>query len=75
MNDVIVKSTITEINTIFHIADVHVRNLKRHKEYKHVFRKLYSYIRKNKNANSIIYLAGDIVHSKTDISPELVSVV
>ena len=63
------------IDRIYHIADVHVRNVKRHKEYELVFKRLYSYIRKTKTPNSVIYVAGDIVHAKTDMSPELVAVV
>jgi len=63
------------INKIYHIADVHVRNVKRHKEYRQVFKKLYSYIRKTKAENDVIYVAGDIVHAKTDMSPELVDLV
>ena len=35
------------IDTIIHIADVHIRNLKRHKEYRQVFRKLYKDWRKD----------------------------
>ena len=60
------------INKIYHIADVHIRNVKRHKEYRQVFRRLYSYIKKTKTDNDLIYVAGDIVHAKTDMSPELV---
>jgi len=63
------------IDKIYHIADVHVRNVKRHKEYQLVFKRLYKYIKKTKTDNSIIYVAGDIVHAKTDMSPELVAVV
>ena len=63
------------IDKIYHIADVHVRNVKRHKEYELVFKRLYTYIRKTKTTNSVIYVAGDIVHAKTDMSPELVAVV
>ncbi len=66
---------IEKIDKIYHIADVHVRNVKRHKEYKLVFKRLYTYIKKTKTVNSLIYVAGDIVHAKTDMSPELVSVV
>lgn len=69
------SSHITSIDKIYHIADIHIRNLKRHKEYKQVFKRLYSYISTTKTKNSIIYVAGDIVHSKTDLSPELVSMV
>ena len=63
------------IDKIYHIADVHVRNVKRHKEYNLVFKRLYTYIRKTKTPNSIIYVAGDIVHAKTDMSPELINTV
>jgi DNA repair exonuclease SbcCD ATPase subunit/DNA repair exonuclease SbcCD nuclease subunit len=63
---------IKKIDKIFHIADVHIRNVNRHKEYSDVFKKLYSYIQKNKTDDSLIYVAGDIVHAKTDMSPELI---
>ena len=64
------------IDTIIHIADVHIRNLKRHKEYRQVFRKLYKDLSsRNLPKNSIIYLAGDIVHAKTEMSPELIQMV
>ncbi|WWT39521.1 AAA domain containing protein [Microcystis phage Mel-JY01] len=65
---------ITEIQNIIHVADVHIRNLKRHDEYQSVFQKLYDECRAivSENKNTIIYLAGDIVHAKTDMSPELV---
>jgi len=66
---------IDKIDKIYHIADVHVRNVKRHKEYNLVFKRLYSYIKKTRTAGSLIYVAGDIVHSKTDMSPELINVV
>jgi len=62
------------VEKILHIADVHIRNYKRHKEYKQVFRKLYKEA-KQLPKNSLIYVAGDIVHTKTDISPELVQIV
>jgi DNA repair exonuclease SbcCD ATPase subunit/DNA repair exonuclease SbcCD nuclease subunit len=61
-----------QIKKIFHIADVHIRNLKRHKEYIEVFNRLYDYIKSEKDENSIIVLAGDIVHAKTDMTPEVV---
>ena len=57
------------INKIYHIADVHVRNVKRHTEYKEVFKRLYSYIKKTKTDDDVIYVAGDIIHAKTDMSP------
>ena len=60
-----------EIKYIHHISDVHIRNLKRHAEYEQVFDKLYKKIGENRE-NSLIYVGGDIAHSKTDMSPELV---
>ena len=68
----VIDIRIDKIDKIFHVADVHIRNVNRHKEYVHVFKQLYTYIKKNRTKNSIIYLAGDIVHAKTDMSPELV---
>jgi DNA repair exonuclease SbcCD nuclease subunit len=60
------------IQKIYHIADVHIRNLKRHTEYKEVFERLYQYITDTKTDNSVIVLAGDIVHAKTDMTPEVI---
>tara|TARA_B100000035_G_scaffold224805_1_gene193296 strand:+ start:15940 stop:19062 length:3123 start_codon:yes stop_codon:yes gene_type:complete len=56
---------------IVHIADIHWRGLSRHEEYKSSFRYFFKDI-KEKNPD-IIYIGGDIVHSKTHgISPELI---
>ena len=63
-----------KVDKILHVADIHIRNFKRHKEYRQVFRKLYKEA-KLLPKNSLIYVAGDIVHTKTDISPELVQIV
>jgi DNA repair exonuclease SbcCD ATPase subunit len=60
------------IKKIYHISDIHIRNFKRHDEYRRVFQKLVDYIRSTKTDESIICVTGDIVHSKTDITPELV---
>ena len=53
-----------------HIADTHIRNLKYHKEYKEIFNKIYSDLKKEK-VDFIIH-CGDICHTKTQISPEYV---
>ena len=60
------------IKKIYHIADVHIRNLKRHKEYREVFETLYEYIKTTKTDDSVIVLCGDIVHAKTDMTPEVI---
>ena len=56
---------------IVHIADVHWRGLSRHEEYVTVFKQFFKKIKRLKP--DIIYVGGDIVHSKTQgISPELI---
>jgi DNA repair exonuclease SbcCD ATPase subunit len=62
-----------KLKKIYHIADVHIRNVKRHKEYRQVFEKMFEEIRKRGTEDSLIYLAGDIAHAKLEMSPELVS--
>lgn len=61
-----------KLKKIFHISDIHIRNVKRHKEYRDVFEKMFAEIRKRGTEDSIIYLAGDIAHTKLEMSPELV---
>lgn len=63
------------ISKIYHISDVHIRTYTRHREYKEVFERVFKYIKDTKDEDSIIVLGGDIVHSKTDLSPELVQTV
>ena len=72
-----IKSTVhlEELNKIVHISDVHIRNFKRHEEYNRVFENLYRYIKTNFKEDFLIALTGDIVHSKTDVTPELVEMV
>jgi DNA repair exonuclease SbcCD ATPase subunit len=66
----------THYNKIIHVADIHIRLYKRHQEYREVFKKLYdSLARRSDIAESVIVVAGDIVHSKTDMSPEMVEMV
>jgi DNA repair exonuclease SbcCD ATPase subunit len=60
------------LKTIYHIADVHIRNVQRHKEYRKVFETMFEEIRKRGTEDSLIYLAGDIAHAKLELSPELV---
>ena len=61
-----------KLKTIYHIADIHIRNVQRHDEYRKVFERMFEEIRKRGMDNSIIYLAGDIAHAKLELSPELV---
>jgi DNA repair exonuclease SbcCD ATPase subunit len=61
-----------KVEKIYHLADLHIRNLKRHKEYREVFQKFLNNVDKDNIEDSVIYLAGDIAHAKTEMSPELV---
>ena len=67
----IVNVPFQKLKYIHHISDIQIRNLKRHREYEEVFERTYKEIAKNKD-NSVVYIGGDIAHSKTDMSPELV---
>jgi len=60
-----------DITTIYHISDIHIRNLKRHTEYAEVFDEFYKNVKKD-TLNAICVVTGDIAHSKTEMSPELV---
>ena len=60
------------INKVYHLADLHIRNLQRHKEYRQVFKKFLKQVKQDNIEDSLIYIAGDIAHAKTEMSPELV---
>jgi DNA repair exonuclease SbcCD ATPase subunit/DNA repair exonuclease SbcCD nuclease subunit len=77
LKEILQTNSIVQVEKIIHIADVHIRNYKRHDEYRSVFKKLYDFckLKVEENKNTIIYLAGDIVHSKTDMTPELIDLV
>ena len=63
---------IDKIDKIYHVSDIHIRTLKRHREYREVFENMFDYIKQTSTPNSIAVVTGDIVHSKLDMSPELV---
>ena len=77
MTETKIKTSINQIDHIIHISDIHIRNLKRHKEYRCVFNNLYKKCRKlvKQNPNTLIYLGGDIAHTKTEMSPELIDMI
>jgi len=53
---------------IAHISDTHIRNLKYHKEYNHVFKEIYDSL-KQEQPDYIVH-TGDLAHTKTQLSPE-----
>ena len=59
------------VERIHHVSDIHVRNYKRHAEYNRVFETLYAKIGENRTEGDLIVITGDVVHSKTDVTPEL----
>jgi len=72
MKDIIkITNSMNRLKTIYHIADIHIRNVKRHGEYRQVFYKMFEEIKKRGTNDAIIYLAGDIAHAKLEMSPEL----
>ena len=67
------KSDIKEFKNVFHIADIHLRLTKRHDEYNQVFERLYKAIEKTP-AETVVAVLGDVLHSKSDLSPECVKI-
>lgn len=55
---------------IIHISDVHLRNFKYHNEYRETLKNFHDQIKLLKP--DLIINTGDVVHSKTQISPELI---
>lgn len=55
---------------VAHLADIHIRLLKRHEEYRQVFENTYKTLSKL-NVDRIV-LVGDVFHNKVNLSPEAV---
>ena len=53
---------------VAHLADIHIRNLKFHNEYRQVFARLYEKLAEEKP--DVIVVVGDLAHTKTQLSPE-----
>ena len=60
------------INKIIHISDIHIRQYSRHDEYLEQFKLFFEEI-KNENPDRIC-IVGDLLHNKTQITPELVDI-
>ena len=67
------KSKLKKVEKIYHVSDIHLRNVKRHKEYRGVFNNFYEQVKSDALKNAIIFIGGDIAHAKTEMSPELVT--
>jgi len=62
-----------QFSHIVHVADIHIRLTRRHEEYRTVFHKLFEDIYKTPPTTAI-FILGDVVNSKLDLSPECVDV-
>lgn len=69
----ILKETDDKIDYIVHLSDIHLRLNSRFPEYNYCFDQVYSKLEeyKRQNKKCLIVVCGDIVHSKTELSPEL----
>jgi DNA repair exonuclease SbcCD nuclease subunit len=71
----------TEIKFVYHCADLHIRLYKRHDEYREQFVKFFTSVKEHMSNNNLkreevrIVIAGDIVHSKNQMTPELIDIV
>jgi DNA repair exonuclease SbcCD ATPase subunit len=55
----------TVVKYIYHLADIHIRYLDRHEEYKQIFEKLYNTINEDPHSSeSILVMCGDIFHNR-----------
>ena len=75
----------SHITNIYHLSDLHIQLYKRHNEYQTVFDKVIEYLKQEKhkqnipesqntNISIIALITGDILHSKSDLSPECVQI-
>jgi DNA repair exonuclease SbcCD ATPase subunit len=67
-----VLNTSAKVRYIYHISDIHIRRYEKHNEYEYIFEKLYEYLEKVKNDNSIIVITGDLLHNKDNLTPDCV---
>lgn len=65
-------NSINKPKRIFHIADIHIFRNKRHQEHREVIDNLIQVIKDSKA--DIVYIGGDVVDSKSRLSPEQISV-
>lgn len=71
----IIPVNFDKVEHVIHLADLHIRLFQRHDEYKKVFTTLYENIKSKDLKNTIVVIAGDILHSKLDLSPESIELV
>lgn len=72
INPTEIKVPFTQVRKVLHLADIHNRLFKRHKEYLEAFETLYKDLETYATDDSIIFIGGDIHHAKIELSPELI---
>ena len=66
------------IDTIYHTADIHIRVLERHSEYRTVFQNLYNKLNEQGNingkgnVNSVLVICGDLFHKRDHLVSETI---
>jgi DNA repair exonuclease SbcCD ATPase subunit/DNA repair exonuclease SbcCD nuclease subunit len=63
----------SKVRKIIHIADTHIRLYKRYTEYQQTLERMINMLMESDLTDSIIVHCGDVVHSKTDMSPEMIN--
>ena len=72
MKHITINVPFSKLRQIFHLSDIHIRLFKRHEEYRECFQTLYNQLDQEDLTDSGIVVAGDVLHAKTDMSPEMV---
>ena len=65
------SSRSTPVKYVYHSADIHIRTLDRHEEYRIVFQKLYDTIKNSEDLESSVFvICGDIFHNRDRLVSE-----
>lgn len=62
------------ITTIYHMADIHIRVLERHSEYREIFDKVCEHFKANPETKekAVMVICGDIFHDRSKLTPECI---
>jgi DNA repair exonuclease SbcCD ATPase subunit/DNA repair exonuclease SbcCD nuclease subunit len=80
----IIQEQTIPVKYIYQISDIHIHLYKRHNEYSEVFDNVINYLtvekakyepdnKSNRNTALLCIITGDVLHSKSDLSPECVA--
>ena len=81
---IIIQDQTSPVKYIYQISDIHIHLYKRHNEYSEVFDNVIKYLstekakhepdnKSNRNSALLCIITGDVLHSKSDLSPECVA--